>query len=754
MRGTKWHPPVDDKWSLRWLSTWGRVGAVNTSFATCCLCEANCGIVVEHDGTKLSSVRGDDADPLSRGYICPKAAALADVQSDPDRLRAPVRRNGDQWSPVSYSDALEEVATRIEAIQREHGPDSVALYLGNPVAHSYSAVLSQPLLVGALGSKSFFSANSVDGLPTLLNSFLMFGSQALQPIPDIDRTDFMLILGANPAVSNGSLMTAPDVRNRLKAIRERGGTIVVVDPRRTETAELADRHHFIRPGTDGLLLAALVATVFEENLLRLGRLDDFVDGLEVVRARIAGFTPERVAAATGLKPDVIRALARAFATAPSALCYGRMGTSVQEFGSTSTWLCHVLNTITGNLDRPGGVMFPKAPIDLVSLAGRLGQSGSFGRWRSRVRGMPEVNGEIPTVTLADEMETPGPGQIRALITIAGNPVLSLANGKRLEQLLPKLELMVSVDLYRNETTRHAHFILPTTFGLEHDHFPLLFHALSVRNGAKYTKAVLEKPDGLLHDYEILFALSARLFAKGRWRTRFLAPVVRALQKVGPRRFLAWLMRLGPYGKGVFPWGSGLTLSALEDNPHGVDLGPLEPRLPGVIQHKDKRVHLAPPVVISDLDRLEKRLEEVSNGSLLLIGRRHLRSNNSWMHNSERLVKGRDRCTLMVHPEDAKRLGLTNGTPADIRSRVGTIRAPVEVTDEVMTGVVSLPHGWGHRRQGTALSVAAQHPGVSVNDITDDSVVDAVSGCAVLGGIPVTVEAGRAVTTSHDDRVQS
>jgi anaerobic selenocysteine-containing dehydrogenase len=701
-----------------------------THYRACHLCEAMCGIAIEHDGHRILSIRGDEQDSFSRGHICPKAVALKDIHEDPDRLLRPLRRKGRDFEEIGWDEAFEEIALRTRRIQREHGRDAVAVYLGNPNIHNYGSALFGLPFALSLGTKNRYSATSVDQLPRMVVSYLTLGHQALLPIPDIDRTQHLLILGANPAASNGSLMTAPDIGARLEAIRARGGRVVLVDPRRTETARFADTHHFIRPGTDALLLLALLDTVLREGLASPGRLGPVLKGLPAVQAIAERFPPERVAERIGIAPDAIRAIARDFARAPSAVCYGRIGTSTQRFGSLATWLADVLNIVTGNFDRPGGAMFTTPAVDVVRLTARAGQKGSYGAWRSRVRGLPEFNGETPVAALAEEIETPGPGQVRALFTSAGNPVLSTPNGRGLERALERLELLCSVDIYVNETTRHAHYILPPTFALEHENYDVALHIVAVRNTAKWSPPLFAPPPGQLHDWEIFAELMGRLGGGN--------PVTRGLfwlgayagRRLGPERLLALALRLGPHR---------LSLEKLRASEHGIDLGPLEPRLPELLFTKDRRIDLAPEPLVADVERLERSLAEAGGeGALELIGRRDLRSNNSWMHNSRRLVKGRDRCTLWIHPDDAARLGVTTGTRVRVSSRVGTVEAPAEVTHDVMPGVVSLPHGWGHDRPGIRLQVAAAHAGVSVNDLTDETLVDEPSGNASLSGVPVRV----------------
>jgi len=726
--------------------------ASRVHFRTCTLCEAMCGLRMELEGSRITSIRGDEEDLFSRGHICPKALALKDLYEDPDRLRHPMRRTASGWEQVSWEDALDETARRLHSIQKEHGRDAVAIYLGNPNVHNLGNLMFGPQLLRTLRSRNRFSATSVDQLPHQLVAYLMFGHQLLVPIPDIDRTRYMLVMGANPLASNGSLMTAPDVRARLRAIQQRGGRVVVVDPRRTETARIADTHVFIRPGTDALALLALLHVAVVEGTPRLGHLAAQVEGLEQVRELAREFTPERVAPHTGVPADVLRGIARDFLAAEGAVCYGRMGLSAQPFGSLCQWLINVLNTVTGNLDREGGAMFTLPAFDLVGGPKAMGLGrGSIGRFKSRVRGLPEFAGELPSAALAEEILTPGEGRVRALLTLAGNPVLSTPNGARLDTALGGLDFMVSIDPYLNETTRHAHLILPPVSPLERSHYDLALHALAVRNTAKYSPALFEPGPDARHDWQILLSLQHRLTTLHKGRPSLRATLkYQALSRMGPERLLDLGLRLGPHGARFHPLKQGLTLAKLREAPHGVDLGPLKPCLPHRLQTRDSRVHLAPEPLVADVQRLRDRFPpsaapEVRDGELLLIGRRHLRDNNSWMHNVAGLVKGKPRCTLMMHPEDAAQRGLTDGAEVTVTSRVGEVRVPVAVTDDVMPGVVSLPHGYGHGRQGTRLNVAAEHAGVSANDLTDERALDALSGTAAFSATPVRV-AARAPST--------
>lgn len=696
-----------------------------THYRTCNLCEAMCGLEIRLEGDQILSIKGDKNDPFSRGHICPKAVALQDLHEDPDRLKQPLRRTATGWESISWEDAFAELEQKIKQIQQQYGNDSVAIYQGNPSVHNLGTMLYAGDMVRALRTQNRYSATSVDQLPHHLASLEMYGHMNLLPIPDLDHTEHLLILGGNPIASNGSLMTAPDVANRLKAIQERGGKVIVIDPRRTETALKADAHHFIRPGTDITLLLAMVHTLYAENLVRPGRLAEFTHGLEEMEKLMQPFSPEWAAEICGITASTIRTLTREFAQADKAVCYSRMGLSVVEFGSLSNWLVNVLNVLTGNLDRVGGALFTQPAADLVA---RSQGERKTGRWHSRVRKLPEIGGELPVTALAEEMLTPGNGQIRALITSCGNPVLSTPNGGQLEQALEGLAYMVSIDIYLNETTRHANLILPPATGLENSHYDLIFHGLAVRNTAKYSEALFPISPAQRFDWQIYKEITHRLTGKE------VSPIpgwLRLFKKDVPESRLDGLLRMGPHK---------LSLAQLRKHPHGMDLGALVPSMPDRLKRKDKHIQLLPDSFVRDLQRLQTRWggENRQVPDFLLIGRRHLRSNNSWMHNSQRLVKGPDRCTILVHPADARKLNIKEGGLLKVSSRVGSIQLPASLTEDIMPGVVSIPHGWGHSRPDTQLRVAEQHQGVSVNDVTDELAIDSLSGNAVLNGVPVSL----------------
>ena len=726
----------------------------------CPLCEACCGLELKVSQGKIVSIRGHEADVFSAGYICPKGVALKDLHEDPDRLRTPLIKRDGEFVEASWDEAFAEIERRLPPVIAAHGRDAVAMSLGNPAAHKIGLLMYGPKLMKALGTRSIFSASTLDQMPKHLSSGLMFGHMFSIPIPDIVRTDYLLMLGANPMASNGSLWTVPDFRGKAKALRARGGKLVVIDPRRTETAALADEHHFIRPGADVFLLLGMVHTLFDENLVRLGRVAPHVNGVDALQSAVQPFAPEKLADRCGIPAANIRRLARELAAAPRAAVYGRIGTCTQEYGTLVSWLVDVLNTLTGHLDEPGGAMFAKAAAFAGNTAGTPGTGRGVvtGRHKSRVSGAPEVFGELPITCMAEEMETPGPGQIRALITIGSNPVLSSPNGPRLAAALDKLDFMVSMDIYVNETSRHADVILPAPSALEDSHYDVAFPQLSWRNHARYSAAVFDMPQGQLPEWATLLKLTAIVQGRGakadptqlddeqfgREATKLFADGASAIIEAtahlkGPSRILDMALRNGPYGDGFGRDPEGLTLAKVQAAPGGIDLGELTPRVPELLRTPSGKIELAPPTLLADLQRPAQDLAR-QTPAMVIIGRREVRSNNSWMHNLPLLAKGPERCTVLVHPTDAQRLGLADGAMARISSRGGSIEARVQLSGDMMPGVVSLPHGWGHSLAGARLSLAAQRPGANLNDLLDENWRDPLSGNAVLSGIAVELAA--------------
>jgi len=712
-------------------------------------------------------VRGDREDVFSHGYVCPKGLALVDLERDPDIVRRPLVRDGDAFREASWEEAFALIDSRLRPMVSEHGADSVAVYLGNPNVHNLAGLLYNPVLVRALGTANLFTATSVDQMPKQVAAAYLFGSGLSIPIPDVDRTDHMLMLGANPLVSNGSLFTAPDLPGRLRALRARGGKLVVVDPRRTETARHADEHHAIQPGTDAHLLFAIVHTLFAEDLAKPGHLEPHTSGIDVVRGLAEQFSPERVEQVTGIPAGEIRRMARELAAGPRAVVYGRVGTCTQEFGTLASWLVDVVNVLTGNLDRPGGAMFPTPATGVGNTSGTAGRGkgARFGRRHTRVRGLAEHFGEFPVAALAEEILEPGDGRVRALITVAGNPVVSTPDARGLDRALEALEFMVAVDIYLNETTRHADVILPGESTLTRGHYDLAFTALSCRNVAHYSPPALPLEEGMVHEWEVLLRLAAIAAGQGpagdlaafdefvarqvleRGLRNPLSPAggvdaetawPEVAERRGPERLLDILLRTGPYGEAFGRNPEGLSLEKLLANPHGIDLGPLQERIPEVLRTPSGTIELAPEDIVADVDRLRTSLDHRGDGQLLLVGRRQLRSNNSWMHNLPALAGGRNRCTVQVHPDDAARLGLEEGKPARVSSAAGSVDVEVEVTDVMRPGVVSIPHGWGDGNGEVRMRVAAGQTAANSNVLSPAELIDPLSGNAVLNGIPVQV----------------
>ena len=737
-----------------------------THIRTCHLCEAMCGLEITVEAGRVSKIRSNQDDVWSRGYICPKGTTLGDLHHDPDRLRRPLVRRGDDFVEVSWEEAFEEVERRLRPVIEEHGIDAVTAYIGNPAAHNFSLSRYIGAFVPMSGISRLYSAGTVDQWPKNVAVALLYGGMWTIPTPDLDRTDYLVVMGANPHASQGSLLAAPDVMGRLQGIQGRGGKLVVIDPRRTGTAKIADEWLALKPGTDAALLMAWMKVLFDEELVDLGTLSEHVLEVEKLPALCSDFTPEAVAETCGLDADTIRRIAREFAAAPSAAVYGRIGTCNQEFGTLASWLVEVLNVLTGNLDRPGGSMFSN-PIAWSLTALRppdFVDGWEFGRWQSRVRGAPEVLGQVPVSCMAEEIATPGEGQIHALVCIAGNPVLSSPDSQKLDAALPALSCMVAVDNYLNETTRHADVILPGLSPLEQPHYDELIWSWAIRNAGKYSPALFEPEAGRPHEWQILLALAAivqgqkaseikpdlldDLYFNGLVAVvaqqksssiygRDTAEIVAQSGPRGPERILDFAIRTGPWGDAYGSNPGGLDLARLRELPNGIDMGALEPRLPEILDTPDGKIALAPEYITNDLDRLRKRLERDDEG-LVLVSRRHLRSNNSWMHNVASLMTGKDRCTLQIHPDDASRRGVEDRSRVRVSSSAGSLEVAAEVTNDIRPGVVCLPHGWGHDKRGTRLSVASQHAGVCNNILAPGELVDEISGNAVVNGIPVEV----------------
>ncbi len=704
--------------------------ASKTHYSTCTLCEAMCGIEVKTQGQEILSIKGDRENPFSQGYICPKASALKDLYDDPDRLRTPVRKEGDKWIAISWEEAFSLTAKKLHSIQQAHGNNSVGIYLGNPNSHNMGAMLFGPYFYRALSTHNRYSATSVDQLPHHIVCRKLFGHMSQIPIPDIDHTDHFMIIGGNPLASNGSIMTVPNVKKRLKGIQKRGGKIVVIDPKQSETADISCEHHFIKPGSDVLLLLAMINTLYRKNLTNCDAIKQYIPDIDAVENYTAPYTPERVALHTGISAQAIEALVVDFCEAKSAVCYGRMGASVQVFGTLTQYLIMLFNILTGNLDRRGGMMFTQPAADILTVAG----PGSMGKFSSRVRGLPAFGGEYPVSCLAEEITTEGEGQIKAMVLGAGNPVLTTPNAEQLDQAFEQLEFMVAIDFYVTESTRHADIILPPVTGLERDHFDLVFHNFAVRNYVTYSEPVVKVSDEHLTDWQIYLSLAEKLDELNGKSTQHY----KHLWDKTPSGIIDDLLRNGIYGAKEH----NLTLERVMANPHGIDLGPLQPALPEAIFHQDKKVSLEFDYFMGDLPRVERYFfdpdSEKKSASLMLIGRRHLKTNNSWLHNSPRMHKGNNRCSAQIHPIDAKNHAIADGDQIVVTSRVGQVTVEAEVTDKIMPGVISIPHGWGHDKNGITWQVARQNAGANVNALTDEMAVDELSGNAVLNGVPVSI----------------
>ncbi|MCX5523098.1 molybdopterin oxidoreductase family protein [Streptomyces bobili] len=734
-----------------------------TALRICPLCEATCGLTLTIEGTRVASARGDRDDVFSNGFICPKGASFGAVDGDPDRLRTPLVRRDGELREATWTEAFDAVAAGLRPVVERHGPHAVGMVLGNPNVHTMAGALYPTVLLAALGTRSLFTASTVDQMPKHVSSGLLFGDANAIPVPDLDHTDHLLLIGANPLESNGSLCTAPDFPGKLKALKARGGTLTVIDPRRTRTAKLADRHLAIRPGTDALLLAAMAQVLFEEGLVDLGELSPHVQGIDELRDAVRDFTPESVEAACDVDAALVRTLARELAAAPTAAVYARIGSCTVPHGTLASWLVDVLNILTGNLDRPGGALFPQAATDRTPRPAGPGRGFALGRWHSRVSRHPEAKGELPLSALAEEIDTATDEgtPVRALITVAANPVLSAPDGDRLDKALDSLDFMVSVDPYLNETSRGADVVLPPPPPSQSPHHDFAFNTLAVRNQVRYSRPAVPLEPGRMAETEILARLTLAVTGMhgadpsavddlvigqtlGKAVQEPHSPVhgrdpeelaAQLAGESGPERRLDLMLRLGPYGDGFGAHPEGLGLERLLAHPHGIDLGPLRSRLPQPLKTRSGKIELLPQPIADDLPRLRRAAAERPTG-LVLVGRRHLRSNNSWMHNVPALTGGTNRCTVQVHPEDAERLGLRDGEPVRVKGAGGEITAPAEVTDGVRRGVVSIPHGWGHDRPGTRLSHASTDPGVNVNQLLDGSLLDPLSGNAVLNGVPV------------------
>lgn len=706
-------------------------------YRTCHLCEAMCGLeITTHEG-KVQSIKGDSLDVHSKGYLCPKAIALQDIHEDPNRLKYPVKRTKDGWKTISWNEAFDLIAKNLQKIRKENGDNAVGVYTGNPTAHNTGTILYLYDFINAIGTQNSYASHSLDQLPQMFVAGEMFGHQAMFPIPDINHTDFFLVLGANPLVSNGSIMSTPDIGSKLKQLQKRNGQLVVIDPRRTRTAQAADQHYFIKPGTDVFFLLAFVQELFEQNLLKESQVMKISDDRDKLQELVKIYTPEAVSKITGITAEHIKKLVREFTQAKRAIVYGRLGVSTVKFGGLCHWLINCINILTGNMDVPGGVMFTLPAVDLLKA---LKKEAKQLRWRSRVKQLPETAGALPTVTMADEILTPGKDQIQGMITVAGNPLLSAPNSKQLKQAFEQLDFYVAIDIYVNETTRHAHVILPPAAALEVIHYDFALNIVSPRNIANFSPAVFALEKDRMYDWQILMELQKRLEKGNKVKLKLKHTL---LQWLTPERRIDLGLKIGPYGVwgGRFFKKNGINLKRLKKQPHGIDFGAMNSCLPQRLFTENKRIYLVPQEIAKEMPKVKQFLEQhiPTSEKLLLIGRRHLRSNNSWMHNYPRLMKDGDkRCTALVHPSEAQKRNIENNQWILVKTHVGQIKIKAEVSEEVAPGVVCIPHGWGHHDKHVQLDVASKHAGVNVNELIDHNIYEEMSGNAVFSGIPVEV----------------
>jgi len=717
-----------------------------TKYGICPICGSACGLVVEIEDGRITKVTGDREDPHSRGFVCPKGRSLKHQHTDPDRVVEPIRRDGDSWSPVGWDEAIGDIADRIVKVQKKYGRDSLAMYVGDGATHSYKALMATAAFVGATGTKNLYTANSMDTLPRMLASKLFYGNSGVLPIPDVERTGYLLVIGSNPVVSNGSVMTAPGFARYIRDIQKRGGKVVVVDPRRNETAEKSGEHYFIRPETDVFFLLALMNVIFEEKLDRPGALKSRIRGYAALKRRARDFTPERASRLTGIPAGNIRRIAREFSGADTAVCYGRMGTCAQVFGTTASMLVDVLNVITGNFDRPGGAMFTTPAIDMSSVMKAIGMTGAHGKNHTRVSGLPDFNGEMPCAALAEEIEASN--GIRALVVVGGNPAVSIPNTARLVSAFGKLEIMVSLDPHVNATSCHADYILAPAIGLEHEIYPVMAYATAVHNVAKWAPRVIDPPPGVKYDSEILGELICRV-AGGH--TPFPRIVSGGLSSIGSaiegRELLKLLIALGPHGRLsriARREGEALTLEDLEKKPHGIWLGQLEPGIDRQLGRRGK-INLMPKVLRGEFDRInefgetiERQGDAAGEDTMILISRRQLRFFNTSLHNINNLATGPEQCVIEINPADAKGRKIKTGDTVKVETDNGTAEIEAEVSDRVMPGVVSIPFGWNGPQPAAQQEVLNRHPGTNVNTITDQSRIDPVSAMTAFNGTRVRV----------------
>ncbi len=704
-------------------------------YRTCHLCEAMCGLQIELDRGEVLSIKGHKEDIYSRGHICPKGVALKELHTDKDRLKEPIKRTANGWKKITWEEAYDTVEREMKKIRKQHGNNAIATYTGNPTVHNAGTALTLYDTINAINTKNRYASHSMDSVPVFVVNQLMYGHAMLSPVPDIEKLDYFLIIGANPIASNGSFMSTPDIRGKLKAIQDRGGKVVVLDPRFTETAKKASEHYFISPESDVLLLLAITNEIFKRKAVVSSRVLDFSDHLDQLKQLVEGYTISSIAPNTGITAEQINHIVDDLLAHDNSVLYGRLGINTQSHGTLCQWLINCINILLGKMDEPGGLMFTLPAIDYVKL---MAHESKMFRYKSRVRQYQEIVGEFPTATLAEEILTEGEGQVKALLTIAGNPARSAPNSALMEEALGALDFMVAVDMYINETTKYANIILPPAVGLETMHYSFVLHIIATRNTTKFSPAPIPISDKQRYDWQILGELQRRLFSGNS-----LQKIKNNINsRIHPRTKLDMALKTGPYGVlgGRFMKKDGLSLKRLLEKKEGIELSPLKPVFPERLFTENKRVDLVPSQMAEELRKLPDwfSAQEAEQFPFKLIGRRHLRSNNSWMHNLPMLAGGSRRCTAMIHPDDAEDLGIVDGEKILVSSPIGSINIVAEVTDHVARGVVCIPHGWGHESQGVGLQVARQEAGINVNDIVDHRRVDPLSYNAAFSGQLVAV----------------
>lgn len=719
---------------------------------TCPLCEGMCGVTVKVEGGQVATVRPNRQDVWSQGHVCPKGTTLGALHDDPDRLRTAMVRDGSEWKSASWDTALERLEELAEGVRNRHGPHAFAAYGGNMAGKDATLSRYTGLMLATSGIQQVYSSGTVDQHPKNLSAMLMFGNEWKIPIPDLDNTDLFVIFGGNPAASKGSIFSHRDVMGAMRDLRARGGRVIVIDPVRTKTAQAADQWIGLKPGTDAALMLGVAHVLFARGAVRLRHLDGLIEGLDALRDVAGEFSPQVVAPFCGIEASIIEDLADELIRTDRSAIYGRIGTCTQSFGTLASWMIDVLAILTGNLDRRGGSMWSRPAASLVDMLATLPDGMPVVMGKSRVRGVPAVLGQFPASCMAEEIATPGPGQIKGLVTFAANPALSAPDSGKLAQALPLLECMVSLDNYINETTRHAHVILPSPSFLESAHFDMWSWIFCLTSGGHYSPPVFPPVDRPDH-WRIVARVGAiiggqpgadidamddgyfRALATGRGIDPDLA--ITALPERGPARILDLAIRAGPFGDRFGAVAGGLSLDSFRNQPDGVIIGPATPQAQEGFATSSGKIEIAPALILSDIPRLKLALG-ANDPALVLVSRRHLRSMNSWMHNVDTLVKGKDRCTVQMHSADAATRGLEGGDLVTLTSAAGSIVVPMEIDDDIRPGVVSMPHGWGHSDAQTHLSVAKVHPGANTNVLSPGTLVDVISGNAVLNGIPVEI----------------